>query len=90
MQSETLTFPTFTGTDTITIGTALPVVLSGTADELMTALATPALQMASGPAPTGQDTSPDLTNAQLQPIVVEAEAIWAQASSDPTARDWRS
>ena len=86
VQSETLTFLTFTGTDTITIGTALPVVLSGATDELMTALDTPVQQMASGPAPTGQDTSPDLTNAQLQPIVVEAEAIWAKLLGADSAR----
>jgi hypothetical protein len=86
VSAATLTFQTFTGTDTITIGSNLPVVLSGATDELMTPLDTPVLQMASGPAPTGQDVSPNLTNAQLQPIVVEAEAIWAKLLGPDSAR----
>ena len=84
--SATLTFPQFTGTDTITLGSALPVMLSGVNDEVISALATPAAQMAAGPAPTGQDTSPGLTESQLQPVVVEAEAIWAKVLGPDNAR----
>jgi hypothetical protein len=53
---------------------------------LMSTLATPAPQMASGPAPTGENTAPGLVASQIQPVVVEAEAIWAKVLGPNNAR----
>ncbi len=63
-----------------------PVVLTGAADKLISPTATPSMQTASAAAPAGQDTSPNLTNAELRPIVVEAEAIWAKLLGPDSAR----
>jgi hypothetical protein len=86
VKSAVIPFPQYTGSDTITLGTNPPVVLTGAADVLMSTLATPAPQMASGPAPTGQNTKPGLVASQIQPVVVEAEAIWAKVLGPNNAR----
>jgi mucin-19 len=84
--SATLVFPQLTGTDIVTIGSSPSLLLQGADDEEISGLQTPTPQMASGPAPTGQDTSPGLVESQLQPIVVEAEAIWAKVLGPDNAR----
>jgi Ca2+-binding RTX toxin-like protein len=68
--SANLVFPNFTGMDTMTIGSSAPVVLQGVYDELISNLQSPTPQMASGPAPTGEDTSPGLTESQLQAALI--------------------
>ncbi len=84
--SARLTFPQFTGTDSITIGSNPTLVLQGQNDEVRSNLSSPVPQMASGPAPTGEDTSPGLTESELQPVVVEAETIWARVLGPDNAR----
>src|SRR5208282_93369 len=84
--SASIVFPQFTGTDEITIGSAQTVVLSGANDELTSNLQNPIPQIASGPAPTGEDTSPGLTETKLAPVVVEAEQIWARVLGPDAAR----
>jgi hypothetical protein len=71
--SANLVFPNFTGTDTMTIGSSAPVVLQGVNDELISNLQSPAPRMASGPAPSCEDTSPGHTESQLQPGNVRPE-----------------
>jgi hypothetical protein len=78
--------PSYSGTDTIYNDTTKAVVLSGASDEIIGTTQFPVWQMEAGPAPTGQDTSPDLTEAQLEPVVIEAEAIWAQVLGPDSAR----
>jgi hypothetical protein len=84
--SAVIPFPQYTGTDSIALGTNPVVSLTGAADVLMSTLATPAPQMAAGPAPTGENTAPGLVASQIQPIVVEAEAIWAKVLGPNNAR----
>ncbi|HEX4367246.1 MAG TPA: calcium-binding protein, partial [Rhodopila sp.] len=84
--SATLTFPQFSGTDTITIGSSPSVVLQGVADGEISIGPAPTPQFAAAPAPAGQNTSPGLTASELQPIVVEAEAIWARALGADASR----
>jgi Ca2+-binding RTX toxin-like protein len=84
--SASINNPGDSGTDTIYNGTTKAVVLSGNNDEIIGTTQFPVWQMESGPAPTGEDTSPDLTEAELEPVVVEAEAIWAQVLGPDSAR----
>jgi Ca2+-binding RTX toxin-like protein len=84
--SASIVFPQLTGTDVITIGSAQAVVLSGANDEVISNVQNPIPQMASGPAPTGQDTSAGLTQTELAPVVVEAEQIWARMLGPDSAR----
>jgi Ca2+-binding RTX toxin-like protein len=76
----------YSGTDTIYNGTSTAVVLSGRSDQEINTLQFPVWQMESGPAPAGEDTSPALVQSQLDPIVVEAEAIWAKVLGPDSAR----
>jgi hypothetical protein len=64
-----------TGTDKITIGTVTQT-LSGAADILTAGLGTP--QFAAAAPPAVHAAAPALTEKELEPIVVEAEAIWAR------------
>jgi Ca2+-binding RTX toxin-like protein len=72
-----------TGTDTITIGTVTQT-LSGAGDVLTSGLGTP--QFAAAAPPAGHATASTLTEKELEPIVVEAEAIWARVLGPDSAR----
>jgi hypothetical protein len=72
-----------TGTDTITIGTVVHT-LSGAGDVLTSSLGTP--QFAAAPPPAGHSAGSTLTEKELEPIVVEAEAIWARVLGADNAR----
>ncbi len=81
--TASVTTPASTGTDTITIGANPPVVLSGVADIVVSGLLP---QFAAATAPAGYQAGPALTEAALQPIVVEAEEIWARVLGPDNAR----
>ncbi len=72
-----------TGTDTITIG-AVTQTLSGATDILTSSLGTP--QFAAAAPPAGHRAGPALTEKELEPIVVEAEAIWARVLGPENAK----
>jgi Ca2+-binding RTX toxin-like protein len=85
-KTATLTSPATaatTGTDTITIGTVTQTLSAG-ADILTRSLGTP--QFAAAPPPAGDAVAPKLTAQQLEPIVVEAEAIWARVLGADSAK----
>ncbi len=85
-KTATLTAPATTattGTDTITIGTVVQT-LSGAADILTAGLGTP--QFAAAAPPAGHAAAPALTEKALEPIVVEAEAIWARVLGPDRAK----
>jgi hypothetical protein len=72
-----------TGTDTITIGTVAHT-LSGATDILTSSLGTP--QFAAAPPPAGHSAGSALSEKELEPIVVEAEAIWARVLGPDNAK----
>ncbi len=72
-----------TGTDKMTIGMTAHT-LSGTTDILTSSLGTP--QFAAVPPPAGHSIGAPLTEKELEPIVVEAEAIWARVLGPDNAR----
>ena len=72
-----------TGTDTITIGTVAHT-LSGATDILTSGLGTP--QFAAAAPPADHSAGSTLTEKELEPIVVEAEAIWARVLGADNAR----
>jgi hypothetical protein len=72
-----------TGTDQITIGT-VTLTLSGAGDILTSSLGTP--QFAAAAPPAGHSAGSPLTEKELEPIVVEAEAIWARVLGPDSAR----
>jgi hypothetical protein len=72
-----------TGTDKITIGTTTST-LSGTTDILTAGLGTP--QFAAASPPAGHSAGAPLTAKQLEPIVVEAEVIWARVLGPDNAK----